>query len=567
MIQKHGDVTIVTGLWDLGREKLSGWAQRDFKRYKENFFKLLKADVPMCIWIPRDLEEEVWNIRKKENTRIFYKEIEDFKTWFPFFEEHDKIRKDPDWYNGASWLSNSPQAALELYNPMMMTKMFMVNDSTIHNPFNTNYFYWIDGGLTSTVSEGYFIDGTIFKNITQAYEDTVVHITYPYTPSNEIHGFKKSEMYKACNLSDNEEVIQISRGGFWGGPKRLINEYNRLYYNVLSSTIASGNIGADECLFTILAHRHPDLITTFTVEGNGLVWPFFEAMQNIEQFLNSVEKKSITYTTAKCNLYVLGFNSPKQFEELCKSLEENSKDFLNKSKKFLINNSIDKTLFAEYDRLCEMYDFEEIHLDNVGICGGRQYVAEHFDKTDAHFYMIFEDDMCINDISTLGQFCRNGFRKYVPNVYETVIKIMLKENFDFLKFSFSEFYGDNSVQWAWYNVPQQVRTHFWSTYDKLPQQGLDANAPKTEFKTIEYMNEIPYIRGDIYYSNWPQIVSREGNKKMFLDTIWKNPFEQTWMSHIFQLTKENKISAGILLASPVTHDRFEHYPGNLRKES
>lgn len=175
--------------------------------------------------------------------------------------------------------------------------------------------------------------------------------------------------------------------------------------------------------------------------------------------------------------------------------------------------------------------------------------------------------MHLNDVGTIGEFCRNGFRKYVPNLYDTVIKIMLKENFDFLKFSFSEFYGDNSVQWSWYNVPQKIRTQVWPHYDQLPEHGLDPNAPKAQFDTIHYINQIPYIKGQVYYSNWPQIVSREGNYKMFLNTTWARPYEQTWMSHIFQMTLDNEVTAGILLASPVTHERFEFYEGNLRKES
>ena len=32
------NVTIVTGLWDLERNTLDGWANRDFEEYKNNFF-------------------------------------------------------------------------------------------------------------------------------------------------------------------------------------------------------------------------------------------------------------------------------------------------------------------------------------------------------------------------------------------------------------------------------------------------------------------------------------------------------------------------------------------------
>ena len=78
---------------------------------------------------------------------------------------------------------------------------------------------------------------------------------------------------------------------------------------------------------------------------------------------------------------------------------------------------------------------------------------------------------------------------------------------------------------------------------------------------------IPYALGEVYYCNWPQVITREGSKKMFLDTVWANPFEQTWMSHIFQLTREEKVKTGILLITPTEHDRFDHYPKEERREN
>jgi hypothetical protein len=97
--------------------------------------------------------------------------------------------------------------------------------------------------------------------------------------------------------------------------------------------------------------------------------------------------------------------------------------------------------------------------------------------------------------------------------------------------------------------------------------GLDPNAPKTKFNNIMCYQDVPYADGEIYYCNWPQLVSREGNKKMFLDTTWVYPHEQTWMSHMYQLTKEGKLNPGILLLTPTEHNRFDHYERELRKES
>jgi hypothetical protein len=36
---------------------------------------------------------------------------------------------------------------------------------------------------------------------------------------------------------------------------------------------------------------------------------------------------------------------------------------------------------------------------------------------------------------------------------------------------------------------------------------------------------------------------------------------------MYQLTKKGKLNSGLLLLTPIEHNRFEHYPAHLRKES
>jgi hypothetical protein len=54
---------------------------------------------------------------------------------------------------------------------------------------------------------------------------------------------------------------------------------------------------------------------------------------------------------------------------------------------------------------------------------------------------------------------------------------------------------------------------------------------------------------------------------MFLDTKWARPHEQTWMSHMYQLTKSGELRPSLLLLTPTEHNRFDFYDGKLRKES
>jgi hypothetical protein len=560
------DVTIVTGLWNMGRSELSSDFSRPYEDYKLKFSELMKAPVNMFIYVSKEDEEFIWQHRSKHNTFVKIMELSEMDSWFEFFNQVQDIRIKPEWFGQAGWLTESPQAKLKYYNPLVMSKMFMLNNATFFNPFDSQYFYWIDAGITNTVNAGYFSHDRVFDNLSTYSKavDGFIFLSYPYEDGHEIHGFPRPELTKYAEVP---HVKYVCRGGFFGGEKSSINAMNGIYHTLLSETLHKGLMGTEESIFTIISYLYTDKIHRFEISGDGLIWPFFEAIKDVDNLIKQLPPEPLTVKNAKSIIYILGFNSPTQFKDTAEAIQTADPIMFEKCKKVLINNSIDESMFAEYDSLCETLGFEEIHRDNLGVCGGRQFAAEHFEESGADFYLFFEDDMMINSKETEAEVCPNGFRKYIPNLYEKIVSIMIKENFDFLKLSFSEFYGNNSKQWAWYNVPQKVRTEIWPDYDKLPEHGLDPNSPKTKFNTIGIHAEVPYITGEVYYSNWPQIVSRTGNQKMFLNTKWARPYEQTWMSYMFQETINGNLHPGILLASPITHIRTSFYGGENRKES
>jgi len=556
-------ITLVTGIWDIGRSNLTeGWS-RSYQHYLDKFEKLLEVDCNMIIYGDSELEKFVYSKRQISNTQFILRDL----SWFTsseFFDMIQKIRTNPDWYNQVGWLKESTQARLENYNPLVMSKVYLLHDAKIMDKFNSEYMFWIDGGLTNTVHPGYFTHDKVLDKLDK-YISKFSFVCFPYDASVEIHGFE----YNKLNELAGAKVNKVARGGFFGGPKHTISDINSIYYGLMKTTLAQGYMGTEESIFSIMCYKHSDLINYFEIEGNGLFGKFFEDLKEdrLQVKNENIVKPSYNLDSSKVGLYVITFNSPNQFRTLIDSMIAYDKDYLNKTKKFLLDNSTDKSTFDQYQDICEEFGFEHIVPEegNLGICGGRQFIAEHFDKTELDFYLFFEDDMFF--YPNEGSTCRNGFNRYTENLFVKSLEIMQKESFDFLKMNYSEFYGDNGTQWSWYNVPQSVRTEFWPDKPRLPQMGLDPNAPKTVYNKIVTHRGVPYATGEVYYCNWPQIVSRPGNKKMFLDVTWAHPFEQTWMSHMYQLVKKGELHPGILLMTPTEHDRFEHYDRGLRKES
>ena len=554
-------LTLVTGLWNIKRDELGeGWS-RSFEHYLEKFDQLLKVDNNMIIFGDSSLEEFVFQRRSKDNTLFISRSTDWFKN--EFFEKIQKIRTDEKWYSQSGWLSESTQARLEMYNPLVMSKVFLLHDAKIFDPFDSEHMFWIDAGLTNTVHQGYFTHDKVLDKLPK-YINKFSFVCFPYEANNEIHGFKFSEI----NNIAGTKVELVGRGGFFGGPKNTIGDINSIYYNILQSTLSQDLMGTEESIFSIMVYKHADMVDYFEIESNGLFGKFFEDLKNdslVRKNKENLLSPSDDLDVNNAALYVITFNSPKQFETLIESMNQYDSNFLSKPKKFLLDNSSDLTTTDRYKELCEQHGFEHIKKDNLGICGGRQWIAEHSEENEFDFYFFFEDDMFF--YPKKGEVCRNGFNRYTNDLYHKTLTITKKYQYDFLKMNYSEFYGDNGVQWSWYNVPQSFREQHWPDKSKLPVQGIDPNAPRSKFNHIRTHQGVSFIDGEIYYCNWPQVVTKHGNRKMFLTEKWAHPFEQTWMSYIFQETIKGNIKPAMLLMTPTEHDRFDFYDGKLRKES
>jgi hypothetical protein len=543
--------TIVTGIWDLNREALSQDWSRSFDHYINNFKNLLSCkNLNLAIFIDPSLEDLVWSIRDRSNTAVYHHSKENFTgNFFPFFDKIQQIRNNPEWYNQVGWLADSTQAKMEFYNPMVMSKMFLLHNAKIFNPFDSDYYWWLDGGITNTVHSGYFTHDNIIEKI----EDIVnkfLFVCFPYETSSEIHGFDIEAMKKYCQ---SDTVNRVARGGFFGGHKDYISQANDEYYSLLDSSLREGYMGTEESIFTIMTYLDPKTYQYEPIEDNGLINTFFENVKNKNTQLKN--KYSISSKNSDIILYINTFNTPLQLELLIDSYEKYDSNFLTKTKKYLINNSTDDQYNEHYNQICSKYDFNQIKKGNLGVCGGRQWAAEHFAELGAKYMFFFEDDMLI-DLSDTE--CRFGLRKNIKDLFDRIVRLMDIEDYDWIKLSFSEFYGHNGEQWSWHNVPQNLKNEYFPNIKSRPQ---------TRFHNIKSYSGLPYADGEIYYSNWPHIIGQEGNKKSFLDTKWDRPFEQTWMSHMYTLTKQEIIKPAILLASPITHNRIYFYEGTQRKES
>lgn len=538
------NLTLVTALFDLGRGDLESGFKRSFDHYVESFTKLLKVDYPMVIYCEESLAEVIWQHRKPENTRLIFKTLDDLRA-FPFYDKVQAIRTDEKWYNYAGWLPDSTQAKLELYNPLVMSKQFYLNDATHFNFFNTKYYLWIDAGIANTIGDpAYYMDAEFERRVTKDM-NKMLYVAFPYDGTLEVHGFEKNAMNRFAGA--NTEYV--CRGGIFGGPKHIINEVNDHYYGLLNDSLNQGLMGTEESIFTIIAYKYPEKVNVRMIEGNGLVY----------KYLHDLKSEPVEDLEEELAVYVLTYNLPQQFELWAESFEKAFPEDMKKVRKYVINNSTDKNVNKKYKALFKKYDFEEFKKDNIGINGGRQFAADHFLESKHKYMIFFEDDMLMQQKG--AEPCKNGFTTFHADVFDKCMDIMRDEKLDYLKLAFTEFYGDNHTNWAWFNLPQNRKDEYFPQRD----DGTDNKKVKIDY-TGSYKG-LPYAVGEYHYCNWPIMFTKKGTQTVFKEVQYAHLYEQTWMSQTMMHMREGKLKVGSLLATVINHNRVYHYQAGTRREN
>lgn len=536
----HNNLTIVTSLFDLGRDKIDAGFSRSFEHYLECFSKLLQVDLPMIIFCDTDVEAFVWKHRKSENTRIVRKTLADLRA-FPFYDQIQAIRTSPAWVERSGWIPGSPQASMELYNALVMSKQFFLNDASIFNYFDTKFFMWADAGLSNTLNLVDYLTPEMCTKLTNRMHK-MMYVAFPYDGTVEVHGFEKRALDRYAGTT-TEYVV---RGGLFGGTRSAICDMNDIYYGLLNDTLNSGLMGTEESIFTIMSYRNADKISLNMIESNGLIYKFLENL--------ATEPVDFPENDGSVAIYALTYNLPKQFKLWVDSFRSAYPKEFHTFNKYVINNSTDPSVDAEYQRLFKENGFIEFKYDNIGINDGRYEAAVHFNKSTHEYMIFFEDDMLLHNNSNNKSGL--GFNTYYESIFDKVCDIVKYEDLDFLKLTFDEFYGNNTENWGWYNVPEKLKKEYFPDGDK-----------RTKVSYIGSFKGVPYAVGEYHYCNWPIVFTKRGNKKVFLDTVYEHKYEQTWMSMVCTMQKERNIKCGVLLASIINHNRAYHYSKEIRKEN
>jgi hypothetical protein len=252
-------------LFDLGRDKLKGFT-RKFDEYIARFQRIVDLGLPMIIFMQGSRVSSLdWSKNKKVFIIPF--EIADLVARYPkYFNRIEEIRLSPLYLRQAKhtgWLADSPQANLQYYNLMVMTKMFLLRYGARLNPFHTQYHMFFDAGHLCGPTLRPNSMNLLRKHMGRLM---VTYFDYGAGLDGESHGMAQKayryyvgEPYNNPNTWQNEWCCNIVRGGIFGGTPAYIDAVADVYNEILAQSLADGYMGTEENILGITYYRFPQL--------------------------------------------------------------------------------------------------------------------------------------------------------------------------------------------------------------------------------------------------------------------------------------------------------------------
>lgn len=197
-------------------------------KYNEWFKNTLSINCPYVFFTNKENFSFIKSFRKDLPTYFIEYDIKDFYT----YKYIDKIKTDP---------IHCPSVELNL---IWNEKIFMILKAKEINPFNTEWFKWMDAGIC--IYRNIKPPESIFPNINKINE--LPKDKFIYSSSNK---------YNSCSVSKTNYYHHIS--GTYILNSSIIDEFINIYKDYLDLLLDKNNIWTDQVILTHIYKNKPCL--------------------------------------------------------------------------------------------------------------------------------------------------------------------------------------------------------------------------------------------------------------------------------------------------------------------
>jgi hypothetical protein len=237
------NVTIVTALYDIGRDKWDNFTQ-SYGGYIHWMERTLSLNSNIVIYTQEKFKDEIETYRKKYDpdlvkTIIIIQELEDLVCYKLFNDKLNTLMFSDVFLNKKHF--DVPEMTKPLYNVIMFNKVYWIKDCVDKGYFGNDFVIWADaGGLREPVE---IYQGKNWPNIEKINNLDNDKITF----------FSHNDTF---NIHDNEwhslSQVRNIQGTAFFVPSNLVDELLINFEKTIDESISSDYIGSDEKILDIM---------------------------------------------------------------------------------------------------------------------------------------------------------------------------------------------------------------------------------------------------------------------------------------------------------------------------
>jgi hypothetical protein len=246
--------TIVTGLFDINRNTMDG---REWKNYLNWFEKTLSLNCPMVIFIEENNINFVKNARKNFPTKIISQNIHDLP-YYQYKEKMDKIILSEDYKNKIKD-NKRIECNFSLYSIIQYSKFEWMKVTSELNPFESDYFIWMDAGLSrffddlDTKKE--YPSKHFKQKIKNLNNKVLIQIFMSYYPD-----LFEAKMLTDDYLLDNRSYVM---GGMFASNQIGIRNINLKMKELFEEMLQNNIVNNEQIALGFLFKKYPDMFVSY----------------------------------------------------------------------------------------------------------------------------------------------------------------------------------------------------------------------------------------------------------------------------------------------------------------
>lgn len=233
----YNEVTLVTCFFDINRHKKGDG--RTIDEYQEWIKKTLQLNCNLYIITEAKFYDFFHCNQCYANRKIKVIELKDLY----YYKYYDSIKHiiESDNYKKRIAYPNRVECILPEYNIIQYSKFHCLQMAIEENPFQSNYFFWIDAGISR-----FFLDVDISKPYpTDKCIQVLKKDKFIIQNRNDLHKYVIDEhfIWKADNLLS---------GGMFGGNSKIIQQVSKLVEDTFVNMLKQNNTNNEQLALAIV---------------------------------------------------------------------------------------------------------------------------------------------------------------------------------------------------------------------------------------------------------------------------------------------------------------------------